>query len=247
MIDDSEKAEWGAHGARRRSILDDPNLTRLHENTMVLWTREVGDAFNRAIILPDRFGKFNANPFAYREGRRAEKANDSATEGNVNDGAGGDVRSHCPGRERRGPRDERNIRSRYCHRCHVRSSDRIGRSGLRPRTHWTLSLAVQASATQLSSSWHHAHWETEWASKRYVSYSRPAYCHSCCSLASRCRWRSWSLVQAESWLGHGHRTRRQALLHYTIRTVICPDQPRQRSSWQLRTRRKAKWLCGHRS
>jgi hypothetical protein len=71
--------------------LDDPDLTRFYEDTMVLWTREVGDAFNRAIILSDRFGKFNANPFAYSEGRRAEKANNSATEGNVNNGADGDV------------------------------------------------------------------------------------------------------------------------------------------------------------
>jgi hypothetical protein len=91
MIDDGEKAEWGAHGARGRWILDDLNLTRLHENTIVRWTREVGDAFNRAIILPYRFGKFNANPFACREGRRAEKANDSATEGDVNNGADEDV------------------------------------------------------------------------------------------------------------------------------------------------------------
>jgi len=91
MIDDSKKAEWGAHGARGRRILDDPNLTRFYEDTVVLRTREVGDAFNRAIILSNRFGKFNANPFACREGRRAEKANDSATEGNVNDGTDGDV------------------------------------------------------------------------------------------------------------------------------------------------------------
>jgi hypothetical protein len=91
MIDDSEKAEWDAHGARGRWILNDPNLTRLHEDTIVRWTREVGDAFNRAIILPDRLGKFDTNPFAYREGRRAKKANGSATEGNINNGADGDV------------------------------------------------------------------------------------------------------------------------------------------------------------
>jgi hypothetical protein len=66
-------------------------LTRLHEDTIVLLTSEVGDTFNGAIILPDTLGKFNANPFACREGGRAEKANDTATERNVNNGTDGDV------------------------------------------------------------------------------------------------------------------------------------------------------------
>ena len=39
---------------------------------------------NRAIILSDGFGKFDANPFAWREGGRTAKANDSATEKNFN-------------------------------------------------------------------------------------------------------------------------------------------------------------------
>ena len=85
------RKQSGAHGARGRWIWDDLDLTRLHKDTIVLWTREVGDAFNRAIILSDRFGKFNANPFASSEGCRAEKADDSATERNFNNGADGDV------------------------------------------------------------------------------------------------------------------------------------------------------------
>jgi hypothetical protein len=173
MIGDSKKAEWGAHGARGRWILDDLNLTRLHEDTIVWWTREVGDAFDRAIILPNSFGKFNANPFACRERRRAEKANDSATERYFNNGADVEVDGgcHCPGRERRGDEDA-NIRSRYCIViCHlVTCAVLIGSDppdcGGPPHTLDPLTTRRSSIRTP---SWHHAHRETEWTSKRYVS------------------------------------------------------------------------------
>ncbi len=90
MIDGDEKAEW-AHGARGRLIMGDLDLTRFHEDTIIRWTREVGDAFDRAIILPDRSGEFNANPFACRERGRAEEANDSAAKRNFNNGTDGNV------------------------------------------------------------------------------------------------------------------------------------------------------------
>jgi hypothetical protein len=63
--------------------LDDPNLASLHKDTIIHLTGEVGDAFNRAIVLSDRLGKFDANPFAWRKGSRTAKANHSAAKGYI--------------------------------------------------------------------------------------------------------------------------------------------------------------------
>ena len=90
MANECEGDKCEAHVAQGRYV-NDFNLTRFHENAMLHLTGEVRDPLNRAIILSDRFGKFDANPFARREGGCSIKTNDSATESNVNNSANGDV------------------------------------------------------------------------------------------------------------------------------------------------------------
>jgi hypothetical protein len=85
MKDNSETHNAG------RGYIDDLNLTSFHENAIVHLTGEVSDPLNRPIVLSDRIGKFDANPLAWREGRCTAKANDSAAERNINDGANGEV------------------------------------------------------------------------------------------------------------------------------------------------------------
>jgi hypothetical protein len=60
---DIEKENYETHNARRGWV-DDLNLARFHENAMVHLTGEVRDPLNRPIVLSDRFGKFDTNPFA---------------------------------------------------------------------------------------------------------------------------------------------------------------------------------------
>lgn len=71
--------------------LEDFDLTRADEHAVKRFTREIRDALDGAIVLSLWLEEFNADPFAWREGRRTAETDDSLAGGDFYEGADGRV------------------------------------------------------------------------------------------------------------------------------------------------------------